>query len=848
VLDRVIAGPPRPLPMVVPSVPGELATIVRKAMARDPAARYPHAVALAEDLRRFTTGKLVSAHSYSTWALLRKRLSRHRGIVAVVVASLVVLGAVGIESVRRVVAERNIARSALISAERRKRELVLLQAETALPRDPTAALAWLKGYRLGPDDRTKVVDVIDEALALGVARHVFRPGDWVIDVRFTPDGKTVVAAVRDGILRAYNVRTGTVTELGKTPSVPTALTMTGDGAFAITGGATGEVIAWPLRGGTPRMVLEPGGRAISRLRLSGDGRVLVERDWSAPQVVSLEGGAPDVLAPTFGLKFAVAERDWSHVVMATSATELVVPDPTGARALAHTDMAIEFLAVSPRGDTVIVHDGTTIWSVPYAGGELHEVARYKDKLHTVVWSDDGRTMAIGGALPEILMVDTQTGATTELRGHTDAIYTLELSHDGTQLLSASDDATARVWRLANRTATVLRGHDDDVYSARFSADERSVATASLDGSARVWDIDRPSSSTFVEAEPIEAVRFDGASALATTRDVIARWNFATGQREQLFEAEADAHGFGASVVSPDGERVVVPHPDGSLELRDRDGNTATLRGHHGLVTHVEFTHDGSALYSSSNDGTLRRWSVATGAGSIVLEGATPIRGFAVARDGRIAAQAGEAAYLIDPTGAVSQLGKGGSWCIKFAEFEPISDRLALYRCDGTLALYDRGKLVELATGGYAVTHIAVSRDGRLIAGGLTDRTVRLWSADSGRVLDILHGHSDLVLDVAFSPDGETLASASYDKTIGLWDLTSRRHRVLRGHTAAVNWLVWRGSAHLATGSSDGTIRVWDVPSLALPSESEIAARLNGATSAQIDLDRPESSAQVTRGT
>jgi len=108
----------------------------------------------------FTTGKLVSAHSYSTWALLRKKLSRHRGVVAVALASMLVLAAMAVESFRRVVAERNIARSqrglaedALTNAEKRKRELVLLQAETALPKDPTAALAWLKTYDVGADDR-----------------------------------------------------------------------------------------------------------------------------------------------------------------------------------------------------------------------------------------------------------------------------------------------------------------------------------------------------------------------------------------------------------------------------------------------------------------------------------------------------------------------------------------------------------------------------------------------------------------------------------------------------------------------------------------------------------------------
>ena len=99
-------------------------------------------------------------------------------------------------------------------AEKRKRELVLLQAETSLRKDPTAALAWLKDYQIADDDRAHVVDVIDEALALGVARHVFRPGDWVLDAAFTPDGETLVAAVRDGEVRAYDVRTGEERKLG----------------------------------------------------------------------------------------------------------------------------------------------------------------------------------------------------------------------------------------------------------------------------------------------------------------------------------------------------------------------------------------------------------------------------------------------------------------------------------------------------------------------------------------------------------------------------------------------------------------------------------------------------------
>jgi WD40 repeat protein len=425
---------------------------------------------------------------------------------------------------------------------------------------------------------------------------------------------------------------------------------------------------------------------------------------------------------------------------------------------------------------------------------------------------------------------------------------LEFNHDGSQLLSASDDATARLWRLANRTALVLRGHDDDVYRARFSADERNVATASLDGSARVWSIDHPPSTTYVEGEPIEGLRFVGDQAYARTAGSMVRWDLVSGEREPLFSWAEQAHNLGYGVVSNDGEHAAIPNADGSLELRDRRGASVVLRGHRGLITHVEFTRDGSVLWSSSSDGTLRRWDVATGAAAVVIEGTIPIRGFALARDGRVAAQAGDIAYLVDAAGAVTQLGRGSAWCIGYAEFEPVRDHLVIHRCDKTLAIVDGTHVIELLTGGYTASHVVMSTDGRQVACGLSDRTIRLWDAATGRVIDVLRGHSDFVFDVAFSPDGSQLASASYDKTIRVWELATKRHRVLRGHTAPVTHVTWRGADQLATASPDGTIRLWTVPSLEPPSDTEIAERLNEATSARIDRDRLASDHPISHGT
>ena len=847
-LERVIAGPPPALADIAPNVPTDLADIVAKAMARLPADRYANATLLAEDLRRFQTGKLVSAHSYSPWAIIKKKLAQHRGAVAVAVASAVALGAVGVMSFRRVVAERDIAETERVraddqrtNAETSQRQLTLVEARTSLEKDPTAALAWLKVYPIAERDLPEVVDVIDEAMAAGVAYEVFRPGDWVTGIAFAPDGKTVYAAVRDGEVRGYDLATGAMHVVGRTPAAtaPSAIAVSPDGGTLALGCVMGEIYAWSLANGAsagaPIKLVERG-KKITSIAFDPSGEQLVVDREGHAELVSLDGRLT-MVGPASAPRVAIAAKDLSKRVALVAPNEVAVVGPDGSlRQVAQTERAIQALVLSPCGDTIFLHDGQTVWTVPYAGGPLQKLVALAAPLVGIAWTDDQSQYVVFGKQPDLVLVDAKTRMTRELRGHTDSLYSAQFTHAGHELLTASDDGTARVWNLADGSSMVLRGHDDDVYVARYSPDERFAVTASLDGSVRVWPIRRDEEKVFIESSSIEALALTGSAAgaaeraIVTTSSSVAAWNLADGTRTPLVDWKPD---LGAGVASPDGSAALTFGPAWTLQIHRTGKPPVELKGHRALISAMMWSRDGAAVYSSSYDGTLRRWDPETGASTTILAGDAPVRGFTVAADGRIAVQVGDVAEMIYPDGRIAKLGAGQAWCAMHADFDPVRDRLIVERCDNGLEIWDGGKLVELPTGGYNVVRIAVSPDGGRIAGAMADRTIRVWSTN-GTVLEILHGHEDLVQDVAFSPDGSLLASASYDKTVRVWQLESGRHRVLRGHSASVIRVLWRGQGELVSASADGTVRVWNVPGTAPPTLAEVTRRLDMATTAQID--------------
>jgi WD40 repeat protein/tRNA A-37 threonylcarbamoyl transferase component Bud32 len=538
---------------------------------------------------------------------------------------------------------------------------------------------------------------------------------------------------------------------------------------------------------------------------------------------------------------------------------------------------------TPDGKNAITSDWTVrVWDV--TGAEPKEVLTVKDpagRCGCCAYYAPTKLLAMTCADLAVRLWDLSGPEPRErgtLKGHTDHLNQPAFSPDGKMLATTSHDRTIRLWDLTAdppREKAVLRGHGYWVVSAVFSPDGRTLATTGAhDRTVRLWDLsaDPPREKAIMGTDAAAyqlAFSPDGRTLAAIAWEgKLILWDVTGPSPVQRAVLEEHTGIGGALAFSPDGTSLVTGSEDGRLRLWDMTASPPKERfpppAHALAVNAVAFGPDDQTLVSAGADQVVRLWDLSaatpvargpfTGfSGSVsclalhpegqLLAGGSTERGVTLWEfpGGRVvrsweAAGQGVRQLAFSPSGKllvsaagekhakVWATGTGELWrtfetpatAVNAVAFSPGGRTFAAGDDAGSVTLWDpveKRAVLSLPAGTKSVSALAFSPDGKRLAGAYDDSAVKIWDAATGQARSARTERTRPVTALAFSPDGKWLASAGRDGQLIVWDGEWGDRRLAWNLSGALSGISFASdNRHLAVGHINGNVYIFRLPS------------------------------------
>jgi WD40 repeat protein/serine/threonine protein kinase len=609
------------------------------------------------------------------------------------------------------------------------------------------------------------------------------PGSFVVALR--PDGALAAVADPAGPIRVFDTATGE--QVGETLTAHTrgarTMSFTPDGTALVTGASDNLVYSWdftdPENVGAPRTISDNDVIVWSIAIHPTDGSVAISYDDGPIRIIDLETAEETDTIP------------WDD---GSGGINAVAYSPDGSK-----------LVASNRSGRINGWD-TDGYSQLWDPADTEEGA----KLWEIVFSPDGSTFATAGDRPVAYLHDAETGQPIDgmVFGETTfdedgneqmptatAITGIEFSADGTHLMGGSAAGTIHTWSLDDpeNPQTTAAQHADAVVDGDIS-DSGIYASVSGDKRLRLWRSEEIATSAGFDGFP------DGA--------------------------------YGAA-FDPTGNRVAVGDGAGSLHIIDLDDPTGRVSGsgHTGIVWDVVWSPDGSAIYTTAEDGHVLRWdpdslAVATPVGRHQTAGKV----LALSPDGRYLASAdrgdrqglGADVFVWATEGpSLSAQPMPHDQGVRALAFSPDGTFLATADGIGQVRIWETGgyELVnEWPISGTTVWALAFNADG-LLASVDASEDVHVFDPATGQEVGITISGlgTNGGTGVGFAADGLSAAVITRGGELLLVDWeqgVSLATGAIPAHTAedaqSFELAFDADGASFVTTGTDGTVRVWDV--------------------------------------